>query len=757
MTEEVLNSEMTGSIFAPNSQNRLLVCFIVAVCICVTAVYWPVLSAKALSYDDDQYLVENQYVQTPGFESAWKFLSEVRTPTTVGGYYQPLTMISLMADYAIGARSENPKIFHITSLLLHATNTCLIIILLYLLFEKPAVAAAAGLLFGVHPLTVEPIPWIGERKTLLAAFFSLWCLVLYVYYAKKGSRRAYIWCMVTYILALMSKPTSTPLPLVMLLLDFWPLKRLKLSSIREKIPLFIIGGISATITFISQSTSSSITTPIEYGIWRVPLVICHNIIFYLYKIVWPVNLTSHYAFPKNFGLSNPAIAAGVIGTAILIPLLLISLYRTRAALTGWLIFFIMILPTMQVLQFSDVIASDKFVYLPSTGILIALAAFLIWISGRHRRIPAIVTVIILILAGSETVATRKQLSHWRDSYTLFSYMVNLAPDDPGPRYNLGIILENDKGDIDGARREFEMVLKLKPGFVDGLCNLAGTYLKQDRFEEATEHYNELLKLDPRHNHAYSNLAYIQRRNRQTQRAIELYREGLKYNPNDTLLHSELGSLLLQIGQVDEAVPELEAAVKFKPNEGIYSNLGEIYHMKGQLGQAMKYYQKAIKLNPANAEAQYNLGNIYLAKNQLSMAIYCYDKAIKARPTYAKAYCNKGVAFSEIGVPDRAMAQFRKAIELEPNSVDAYFNLANIMADNELTDGAVVYFKKVIELSPQEPAAHLRLAELLLQKGQAEQAIAEYEKVLKIDPSNTDAQAGLQNARNINPNVKLPNP
>jgi tetratricopeptide (TPR) repeat protein/uncharacterized membrane protein SirB2 len=750
MTEQFLNCKSTDRTDVAISRKRLLAGLIIAVCAVVIAIYWPALSAKALSYDDDQYLVDNQYVRNPGLESAWKFVSEVRTPTTVGGYYQPLTMLSLTADYALGARPEDPKIFHITSLSLHAANTALIIILLYMLFGRPVIAAGVGLLFGLHPLTIEPVPWISERKTLLAAFFVLLSVTLYVQFTRNSRRKFLMWSLAMYVLALLSKPTSTALPLMLLLLDFWPLRRLRMSCVWEKLPFFIAGGISAAITFISQSTSSSITTPVEYGVWRVPLVVCHNIIFYLYKMVWPANLTSHYFFPENLTLSNPAILAGVIGTGILLPLLLVSLYRTRAALTGWLIFFIMLLPTMQVFQFSDVIASDKFAYLPSVGILMVLAAFLVWLSGKHRLIPVIITFVVLILAGSEAVATRKQLSNWRDSYTLFSYMVNLAPDDPGPRYNLGIILENDKGDIEGARREFETVLKLKPKSAEALCNLAGTYVKQDRFDEATERYNELLKLDPGHNHAYYNLAYIQLKKGDRQRALELYQEGLKYNPYDEPLHNALGSLLLQAGQVDEALSHLEAAARIKPDAGIFCKLGEIYHFKGQTEQAMKWYQKAVKLDWANAEAQYNLGNIYLKDNKLSMALYCYDKAIKARPAYTRAYINKGVVFSQIGVPDRAMAQFRKAIELEPNNLSAYFNLANVMADNGLLDGAVVYFRKVIELSPQDITARLRLAEVLLEKDIPQEAIAQYQEVLKIDPDNQDAQTGLQNARYIKP-------
>jgi hypothetical protein len=219
----------------PASNLRLLAVSLAIVCFVVTAAHWPALSAKAISIDDDQYLVDNLLVQNPSIESARRFLTEVLEPSTVRGYYQPLSMISLMCDYALGGRPANLRQFHRTSLALHTVNTALVIVLLYLLFGRPLIAAGVGLLFGVHPMTVEPIPWVGERKTLLAAFFALWCLILYVRFARKGSRRVYFGCVVTYVLALMSKPTSTPLPVLMLLIDYWPLKRLNRRTLLEKL------------------------------------------------------------------------------------------------------------------------------------------------------------------------------------------------------------------------------------------------------------------------------------------------------------------------------------------------------------------------------------------------------------------------------------------------------------------------------------------------------------------------------------------
>jgi hypothetical protein len=243
LAQELAVQDTDSLLKQPTSKVYLVAVLTVAVCAAALITHWPALSAQALSFDDNRYFVENFLVRNPSWESAKRFLTEVLEPSTVGGYYQPLTMISLMLDYALGGQTDSLLPFHITSLALHIANTALIIVLLYQLFGLAWVAAGVGLLFGVHPLTVEPIPWVGERKTLLAAFFTLWSLVLYMRFVHKGSSKAYRGSIILFVLALMSKPTSTPLPALMLLTDYWPLRRLKWRSLLEKL-LFLLSEAS---------------------------------------------------------------------------------------------------------------------------------------------------------------------------------------------------------------------------------------------------------------------------------------------------------------------------------------------------------------------------------------------------------------------------------------------------------------------------------------------------------------------------------
>jgi hypothetical protein len=231
----------------------------------VLAAHWPALSSQAITFDDGQYLVDNRLVQDPSWRSVRRFFTEVLRPSSVKGYYQPLTMTSLMVDYALGGRPTDLTPFHRTNLALHALTTILSIVLLWQLFGNAWVAAALGLLFGVHPLTIEPVAWVGERKTLLAAGFSLLCLVCYVAWTRRRGRALGGLVLLTYGLALLAKPTSTLLPGVLLLLDAWPLRRLGWRAVGEKVPLLLLGAAAASVTYLSQRNTAGVLTPGESG------------------------------------------------------------------------------------------------------------------------------------------------------------------------------------------------------------------------------------------------------------------------------------------------------------------------------------------------------------------------------------------------------------------------------------------------------------------------------------------------------------
>jgi tetratricopeptide (TPR) repeat protein len=577
VTREVICQEGQGLLTQSNSKAGLMAILLVVVCTMVFVVHWPALSAHALSFDDNQYLTENLLVKNPSWASARRFLTEILEPSTVMGYYQPLSMISLMVDYASGGRVDNLMPFHRTSLILHAANTALIIILLYLLFAQPWIAAAVGLLFGLHPMTVEPISWIGERKTLLAAFFALWCLIFYVRFVRKGGWKLYSGCLLMYVLALMSKPTSTPLPVLMLLMDFWPLKRLKWRTVLDKLPFFAIGFISAIITYISQNRTARTILPSEYGPAHIPLIICHNIIFYPYKMLYPVNLSSNYTLPDRIDLSVPMVLTGVIATCVLITLLVTSLRWTRGLLTGWLFFFIAILPTMQIIRFGNVIASDKFAYLPSFGIIMILASFLSWLCvtsklERKSVLIVIVTVVVLVLCGVESIATRRYLANWRDTTSLYEHM-----------------------------------LKLTPGQVPLYNNLGWELYSKGKIDEAIGYYLKAQDINPNDAKTHNNLANALKAKGQLEQAEAHYRKALEIAPRDGKVHNNFGILLASEGRLDEAISHYRKALELMPESiEIRNNLAITLQSEGKFSEAINLYNQGLKLGQDSAALHNNL-------------------------------------------------------------------------------------------------------------------------------------------------------
>ena len=323
---------------------------------CVVAVHWPVLSAHAFMLDDQQFLADNPLVRDPSWASVGQFFREVRAPSTVGGYYLPLSMTSLMLDYALGGRPYDLRPFHRTSLALHALNSVLVVLLVYSLFRRPWVAAVAGLLFGLHPLAVEPIAWIGERKTPLATLFALLALLAYVRWAARppsnevhgGRRRPGWWLYATawacFLLSLLSKPTTTPLPVVLLLLLFWPLRRLSVRSTLQTLPFFALAGGSAVITLISHSKTAGLIAPASEYAGESLVRAAYLLAFYFAKIIWPVGLTPCYVLPAPLRPSHPLVLLGLAATALVVVVALWALRRARAPATGLGIFLVAILP-----------------------------------------------------------------------------------------------------------------------------------------------------------------------------------------------------------------------------------------------------------------------------------------------------------------------------------------------------------------------------------------------------------------------------
>ncbi len=727
-------------------QKRLILGLCLLLAAGIIAVYVQTAGFGFVDYDDPAYVNDNPKVPDGlTLDSIkWSFT------TMYGSNWIPFVWISLMLDRTIFGTWAGG--FHLVNVALHIANSILLFWILKRYTKTLWASFFVATLFALHPLHVESVAWVTERKDTLSTLFWLLTMLAYLRYVETPTTKRYVMVCAVFALGLMSKSMLVTLPLVLLLMDYWPLKRLwpedKVGGVAfgrliwEKIPLLVLSAAASVVTFIAQQSTGAMmrlsAVPIEYRIANAFISYCE----YLIKMFRPVGLAVFYPHPvKEMPGWEIAAAAAVL---IAITILAISLRRRRYLIVGWLWYLGTLVPVIGIVQVGGQAMADRYTYVPLTGIFIMLA----WLAGdiaaqrRFRQVLAAAagTVIISVLG----VVTFVQVSYWHDTMSLFEHATAVTKDNYVAHGIMGVRYA-EKGQMEEAMKTFDIILKMTPTDAETLYNVAKSLDVQGQTAKALEFYNRVLALVPDDADTHGALALIEVRNGNFDRAIELYKEGLDKKPDDGGLHGGLGSLYLQMGRIDEAIQELEKAVKLKSDSAIYGNLGMATLLKGEGDTAMEYFNKAIKLDGANAEAHYNLGNCYLSQDLPGKAITEYEKAIKVKPKYTKAYGNLAVALARMDRIDDAIVNFRKVVELEPNNPDAKFNLASILVEKGATDEAIIQLVNTIKLAPQDSAAHSALANLLLQKNEIELAVQEYGNALDIDPNNEDAQAGLEKA------------
>jgi tetratricopeptide (TPR) repeat protein len=735
-------------------QKRLILGLCLLLAAGIIAVYAQTAGFDFADYDDPAYVKDNPKVPEgltlSGIE--WAFTAKYESN------WIPLVWLSLMLDRNIFGTWAGG--FHLVNVAFHIANTILLFWVLKRYSKSLWASFFVAALFALHPLHVESVAWVTERKDVLSTLFWMLIMLAYVRYVEIPTVKRYTIICVVFSLGLMTKSMLVTLPFVLLLMDYWPLRRLfpdfgEISQaeearagisigrlIWEKTPLFILSAASCVVTFVAQKTGGAVmrlsTIPIEYRIGNALVSYCD----YIVKTFRPIGLAVFYPHPaKDLAGWKVAVAVAVLMT---ITIVVILLRRRRYLLVGWLWYLGTLVPVIGIVQVGTQSMADRYTYLPLTGIFIMLVWLVGDIVAKWRYKAVLVGVAGSAIISTLGVMAFVQVSYWRDTMSLFTHAAAVTKDNY-VAYSLIGARYAEKGDLDSAMRAFEIILKISPKDADTLYNVAKSLALRGKTEQALEFYNRVLAILPDDADTHAAIAMMEVDKGNVERAVELYKEGLSKKPDDGGLHGGLGSLYLQMGLVDEAVKELETAVELKADSAIYGNLAMAVLAKGDSDMAMAYLNKAIKLDPADAEAHYNLGNCYLSQDLPAKAVGEYEKAIKLKPKYVKAYGNLAVSYVRMGRADEAVANFRRVVELEPNSPDGRFNLANILAGTGKIDEALDQLLMTVELAPQDSVAHSAFAKLLLQQGWVERAIAEYERALDIDPNNESAQTGLEKA------------
>jgi tetratricopeptide (TPR) repeat protein len=575
------------------------------------AIYAQVIGHQFITLDDPTYIQENPMVDRGVTLAglAWAFT------TFHGTNWHPLTWISHMIDCQFFGMNAGRHL--LVNALIHVANTLLVFWFLLRTTHARWPSALVAAFFALHPLHVESVAWASERKDTLSTFFGLLSLIAYVRYAEAPSSRRYAWTAITLALGLLAKPMLVTWPLIMLLLDYWPLRRLPQSTsgknflvsiaplLREKLPLFGIAAASAVMTLIAQSRGGAVRTFTDLPI---ALRLSNALVSYgkyLLLTFWPNDLAIYYPFART-GIP----AWQIIGAAfLLIGITALCLFQRRIRpylVVGWLWFLVTLVPVIGLVQVGGQTMADRYFYIPSIGLFIGLVFGLADVAKRWCVAPSLSTGIaggvLLVLA----TFTNAQIQRWRNSFTLFEHTLAVTPPNLHIEHNLGLAL-GGSGRYDEAAAHFEKALQIDPYFYDGLVGMGVTRMNQDRLPEAIDHFQAAIRLQPDAPQAHVQVALALWKQNRDQTALEEMRRASQLAPNDADIRADFGLALALVGRTPEAIEQLHEALRLNLNSAeAHNNLGLALLASGKPRESISEFEVALRLKPELKGAADNL-------------------------------------------------------------------------------------------------------------------------------------------------------
>jgi protein O-mannosyl-transferase len=604
-------------------------------CLLTLAVYRPVLDSGFVNYDDNVYVTSNLHVQQgltrEGFLWAWQ--------ASVSANWHPLTVLSHMLDVEL--YGLNPRGHHLTNLLLHLANVWLLFAILRRMTGAVWRSALVAALFAVHPTHVESVAWISERKDVLSGLFFLLTLWAWHAYTRQRSLgpfgrgqappllRNYFLAAVTFALGLLSKPMLVTLPFVLLLIDVWPLGRLPRGLwplLAEKIPLLVLAAVSSAVTVYVQQGPIASLQAVSLGQRLANALVSYAA--YLGKTFWPRHLAVFYPFRLAIPLWQSVAAA-----ALLVVLTVLALARLRRApwlTTGWLWFVGMLVPVIGLVQVGRQAMADRYTYLPSIGLYLAVVWGIAGLLRSERARPVLAAASMLAVAAL-AVTAHVQARTWRDSETLFRHALAVTEDNYLAHLNLGFDLAR-QGDRAEAERHFRESLRLQPNLIEAHAGLGTNLRKWGRPREALPHLQRVVAMRPRDARYRVSLASALADLGRKEEAMAQLRTALDLSPRFVDAHQGLAALLQEQGRTDEALQHYLAALEEDPARlAVYSPAATLLAQKGDLAGAARLLAEALRRQPDSAVTCYNLGVTFERMGRLADARQTYAHCLEIDP------------------------------------------------------------------------------------------------------------------------------
>ncbi len=629
---------MIGAVFSQRFRNGSgICCLLIAI---TTIAYVPLLKCDFVNLDDPIYVTENSAVASG---LCWNSIVYAWTTNDLGNWI-PLTWLSFECDAALFG--INATAFHVTNLVWHVLNVCLLYLVLYQMTGASGRSTVVAALFAVHPLHVESVAWVSERKDVLSTFWLLMTLLVYERYARHPTRLGMTCVGVTMVLGLLAKPMLVTLPILLLLVDIWPLRRLRIPAqcqipdelyaartglqlLTEKLLLIFLSVADGLITIIIQRSEGAMEAWDQFPAYQRACYAIQGFGWYLWTTLYPSGLSVYYPFKP---LSFPLVSLSAL-VLIAVSFYVVGYRDRRHLVVGWLWFVIALLPVSGLLQVGGQAHADRYAYIPHIGLFVAGVWeaeywFVKWSAGRYLAMTAAVTTIALcmVLCSFQTIV-------WSNSETLWTHALELDPDNYAAHANLGVYKQ---GQRDFARAEFHLrrAVALRPAWVLAITNLGWLHVQRKEWEQAEESFAWALRVDPKSTTARNGLAQVRARrpavsapvrdghqpdndaivsNRlglkharrgEFETALRHFREAIAIAPEYGHAHNNAALALGELKRPDEAETHFRLALKFDPdNRNFHVNLGALLESQRNWNEARKHYQIALRLNPNDVEAQ----------------------------------------------------------------------------------------------------------------------------------------------------------
>ena len=673
----------------PNKYRFVLICLVLT--LAIIAAFSRVRDYGLVSYDDDKYITDNPSLKAGLTHDSltWAF------STGYASNWHPLTWLSLMLDVQLFG--TNAGGYHLTSLFFHIITTLLLFAVLKKMTGAMGRSAFVAGLFALHPLHVESVVWISERKDVLSTLFWVLTMIAYLSYVRNPGKIRYLSALLVFALGLMAKPMLVTLPFVLLLLDYWPLERLRFGQeakepkrqkqkfpsprptlsglILEKVPFLILSVISSLVTLFAQQKGGAMATMEMFPMRMRMMNAVHSYLKYIEKMIFPARLAVFYPPPVHGYPVWQSLASALALLAVSIAVIYFA-RKHKYLGAGWFWYLGTLVPVIGLVQVGSQALADRYTYVPLIGLFIIIAWGLpeLLAKWKHQGVALGAAGLAVLLVLS--IGTYRQVGYWRDSVTLFEHALKVTTNNFLMHNDLGFAYAQ-LGRQQEAIEACQQAINIKPDYAPAHYNLGIAYSNLGRWEEAAEACKQAIKIKPDYAPAHYNLGIAYGSLGRWREAAEAYKQAINIKPDHAGAHNNLGVVYLQLRRLEEAAEAFQQTLRIKPDfPGAHNNLGFIYGALGRWQESAEAFEQAIKIKPDYANAYYGLGSAYGRLGRWRQAAESYKQAIKIKPDDAEAHYYLGAACLEIGDKVSALAEYEILRALDAEKANQLLNRIN---------------------------------------------------------------------------------